>query len=325
MSRALRLQYPGMLLHIHSRGNDKRLLYLDDGDRFRFVDLMGQAVKTYNWILYAYVLMPNHYHLFLQLVEETLSDGMRFLNGEYARLFNKRHRRVGHLFQGRYKAHNVEEETYFLQVLRYLVLNPVRAGIVERPEQFEWSSHRAVIGEVDTPWVAVDDVLIAFAPERAAACSLYRNFVNEGIGITTNPFDNLVGQQYLGSEAWCKSMREKVELKPRADEFPLQQRAIGRPAMLEVISAVARAVRVNADAIRHGHGGHARMLSAWIAVNEGLLKNAEIAAALRLRSSSHVSELVRRCEREFDTDTGFRRCLDECLSTLRRQNRQPQT
>src|ERR1700687_4944625 len=203
MARPLRLQYPGMLVHVMSASNDKRATFIDDDDRSFFLDLLGQTVGRFNWILYTYVLMSNHFHLFFQLLEATLSDGMHWFNGKYTQRFNKRHHRVGHLFQGPFRDHEVEKESYFLELLRYIVLNPVRAGIVDRPDDYAWSSHRAIAGEVDAPpWLAIDDVLIAFAPQRDSARPMYRRFVAEGIGMTTSPFTALVGQRYLGSEEW---------------------------------------------------------------------------------------------------------------------------
>ena len=138
MARQLRLEYPESLWHITMRGNEKRDIYADDNDRTMFLELLGESVVRFDWILYAYVLMSNHYHL----------------------------------FQGRFKGKLVEQESYFLEVLRYVVLNPVRASMVSRPEEHVWSSHNAVIGVADAPpWLAVDNVLASFGTERAPSCA----------------------------------------------------------------------------------------------------------------------------------------------------------
>src|SRR5687768_14261290 len=112
MARPLRIEYPGALFHITARGNERRLIFRDDGDRHRFMRMLAEAVDRFGWILTAYVLMPNHFHLVLELTRMTLSRGMQWLNGTYAHAFNRRHDRVGHLFQGRFKAFLVEKETY---------------------------------------------------------------------------------------------------------------------------------------------------------------------------------------------------------------------
>src|SRR4051812_40302741 len=124
MARPLRLEYPGSLWHITVRGNEKRPIYYDDQDRVLFLELLAETVKRFDWILSAYVLMSNHFHLMLQLTAATLSRGMHWLNGRYVQRFNARHERVGHLYQGRYKSILVERETHGLELSRYVVLNP---------------------------------------------------------------------------------------------------------------------------------------------------------------------------------------------------------
>jgi REP element-mobilizing transposase RayT len=130
MSRPLRLEYPGSLWHVTVRGNGRQDVFRDDRDRQFLLELLGDCVNRFAWILPAYVLMSNHFHLVNELTSETLSRGMQWLNGTYSQAFNRRHERVGHLFQGRFKAFLIEKEAYFLEVLRYVVLNPVRAGMV---------------------------------------------------------------------------------------------------------------------------------------------------------------------------------------------------
>src|SRR5581483_4509136 len=184
MTRPLRLEYPGALFHVLSRGNAKQDIFLDDRDRRRFLDLLGQCVTRFEWIAYAYALMPNHFHLAIQLTCESLSRGMQWLNGQYASAFNRRHARIGHVLQGRFKSLLVDKETYYLELLRYIVLNPVRAGIVARPEDSRWTSYGATIGSMPAPeWLAVDDALLRFGPDRDYARASYRSFVQAGIGV----------------------------------------------------------------------------------------------------------------------------------------------
>ena len=127
MVRPLYLDYSGAWLHVYSRGVDRHDIFLDDHDRHHFLDLLGVTIPQFRWRLHAYVLMSNHYHLLVEMTEPTLSRGMKKIGGDYARWFNKRHRRVGHLFQGRFKAHLIDRDEYLLSVVRYIVLNPVPA------------------------------------------------------------------------------------------------------------------------------------------------------------------------------------------------------
>jgi len=130
MARPLRLSYPGALYHVTARGNARQAIYTDDADRQMFLLVLEDVETRYHWLCHAYCLMDNHYHLLLETPQGNLSAGMRQVNGVYTQRFNRRHGRVGHIFQGRFKAILVERESYLLELCRYLVLNPVRAGIV---------------------------------------------------------------------------------------------------------------------------------------------------------------------------------------------------
>ena len=321
MTRPLRLEYPGSLWHITARGNEKRPTFFDDRDRRRFLDLLAEAVTRARWTLFAYVLMPNHYHLLLELTAETLSAGMKWLNGTYAQWFNDAHDRVGHLFQGRFKSHLVEKETYFLEVARYIVLNPVRAKMVDGPSAYEWSSYRATGGITAAPsWLASDDLLSHFENDRGAARARYKAFVNAAAGSSSCPWNNLVGQMYLGSEAFLETVRDRVAVKPRVTEHPVKQRHVLTFGMADVVSAVATVMGVPEDRIRRGRGGVPRNLTAWIARYEGLLTNGEIAAGLRLRSEAQVTNLVSACNHELRQSGLLREAVDRCLTTIRRKN-----
>jgi putative transposase len=317
MARQLRLQYPGSFWHVTVRGNCRQDTYYDDSDRDFFLELLGKCVTRFDWILYAYVLMSNHFHLVIQLTSETLSRGMQWLNGRYAQAINRRYHRVGHLFQGPFDATLIEKETYFLEVLRYVVLNPVRAEMVTRPDDYPWSSHRAVLGKVEPPeCLAVDDILSQFAPNRDLARANYRQFVDAAIGVDTSLWTNRVGI-YLGSEAWMKRVQEQVDLKPRADDHPRVQRIPWRPSMSRVVTAVATALSIHESRIRHGRGGIPRMITAWVAWHEASLTLREIALGLRLRSASQASYLIRGCDQRIDGNRVLQNCIDRCVSTIR--------
>lgn len=321
MARPLRLEFPGALYHVTSRGNEKRDLFRCDDDRRHFLELLGEAVRRFDWVLTCYVLMSNHFHLVVQIAAESMSRGMQWLNGDYCSWFNRKYDRVGHLIQGRPDLRLVEQETYFLVVHRYGVLNPVRANIVERPEDYEWSSYRAVMGLADAPpWLAVDNVLAHFGPNRTFAREAYRRFVAEGIGDTSSPWADLVGGLYLGRESWVTEMQERVELKPRDSEHPLDQRAPVRPDMGCIIATVARVMRVSEDQIRRKRSIVPRMVASWLGCYEGMLTNVAIAAGLRMRSASHVTALIRKCEDNLSREAVLRACVDRCVTTLRRMN-----
>lgn len=232
MARPLRIEYPGAVYHITTRGNAYQDVFLDDTDREEFLEILEQTVDRFNWLCHAYCLMTNHYHLLIETVDPTLSRGMRQLNGVYTQAFNRRHEQVGHLFQGRYKAILVEKEAYLLELSRYIVLNPVRAKMVKKPEEWEWSSYRATAGLSEVPpFLTTDWILSQFADERKKAQRLYRRFVAKETG--RSPWDDLKGQIYLGSEKFIKSIPKP---KTKLNEVPRAQRLLDRPRLKEIFA-----------------------------------------------------------------------------------------
>jgi putative transposase len=317
MARPLRLQFPGALFHVFARGNAKQKIFLDDRDRRRFLELLGECVTRFGWIAFAYALMPNHFHLLIQLTSETLSRGMKWLNGTYAIAFNLRHARVGHVLQGRFKSPMVEKETYLLQLLRYIVLNPVQAGIVVRPEDDRWTSYRATLGLTPSlTWLAVDDVLMQFGPDRDLARAAFRDFVNAAIGFDSTAWRDLIGQHYLGSDAWRAHVRDRIELKPRSSEHPCEQRVVDPPSMSDVVAAVAGTYGIEKIRIQCGSDRAPRMIAAWVAWKQALITGKEIGAALRL-SPGRISQLVRHCDHELARDPSLRKAVSTISRKLK--------
>ncbi|MFQ5329858.1 MAG: transposase [Thermodesulfobacteriota bacterium] len=178
MARPLRIEYEGALYHVTSRGNAREPIYKDDEDRKTFLDTFQKVIKRYNWIAHAYCLMNNHYHLVIETPDGNLSKGMRQLNGVYTQAYNRSHKRVGHLLQGRYKAVVIQKESHLLEVCRYVVLNPVRAKAVKNPEEWEWSSYQGTAGiERPHPCLRTEWLLSQFGKRRRRAEKKYREFV----------------------------------------------------------------------------------------------------------------------------------------------------
>ena len=165
MARPLHLEFAGALYHVTSRGDRREAIYEDDEDRARFLEALGNVIGAFNWRCHAYCLMSNHYHLVIATPDGNLSKGMRQLNGVFTQWSNRRHRRAGHLFQGRFKAVLVDQESHLLELARYVVLNPVRAGMVKAAEDWPWSSYLATIGDEDRPaWLEGKRVATASFP-----------------------------------------------------------------------------------------------------------------------------------------------------------------
>jgi putative transposase len=299
MARQLRIEYANALHHVTSRGNERQPIFRSDDDRRAFLLFLGTAAVRFGWSISAWVLMTNHFHLVIRTPNPNLSRGMHWLNTKYAGWFNRKYHRSGHLFQGRFHNVLVESETYFRRLLRYVVLNPVHAGMEQRPEDHLWSSYRATAGLEEAPeWFDLAAALAAFG-EGTEAQTAYRLFVETGIDEADCLWDELTNQIYLGSEGWTKEVRARVESKPRSSDMPRIQRAVGRPKMAHIVDAVARAAKVSTEVLRSKQGRELRRLSAWLGWNEGLLTLRSIAAGLRLQSEGYVSNLIRQCEREF--------------------------
>lgn len=224
MARPLRLELAGALYHVTSRGDGREDIFLSDEDRVAWLETLAEVCKRFNWVCHAYCQMTNHYHLVIETPDANLSKGMRQLNGVYTQRFNRSHRRVGHVFQGRFKAILVEKDNYLLELARYVVLNPLRAKMVRRLENWPWSSYRASCGQAAKPdWLQVDFVLSQFGAHRARAIAKYVAFVHEGARLPS-VWGQLQGQVYLGSEAFVRKMQSLVDKKPALTEIPRAQR-----------------------------------------------------------------------------------------------------
>jgi putative transposase len=211
MSRPLRLEFPDALYHLTSRGDRREDIYEDDMDRGAFLDVLSSVIEQFNWTCYAYCLMSNHYHLLVQTPDANLSKGMRQLNGVYTQAYNRRHNKTGHLFQGRYKSILVDEDSYLLELSRYIVLNPVRAGMTRRVDQWKWSSYLAMVGEDIVPgWLASDYLLSQFSVQRKTAIRKYMAFVQDGLR-RDSIWAQLNNQIYLGDQKFIDSLQQEKE------------------------------------------------------------------------------------------------------------------
>jgi len=236
MARPLRIEYAGAIYHVTARGNAGMAVFGDDADRRRFLDLFEQVVTRFKWVCYAYCLVENHYHLVVETTAANLSAGMRQINGVYTQYFNRSHARVGHLFQGRFKAILVERETYLVELCRHVVLNPVRIHLVAQPEDYPWSSYRATGGMDEAPALVNTAWLLSqFSPNRAEAQQRYREFVMAGLG--QRPiWKDLKHQCVLGSPEFLAEIGPVVKGKNSIREIRRLQRKLARPSLAELFA-----------------------------------------------------------------------------------------
>lgn len=229
MSRPLRLEFPGALYHVTSRGDRKADVYLDASDRLVWLSILEEVCTRYNFVIHAYCLMGNHYHIVLETVDGNLTRGMQQLNGIYSQYFNRHHNVVGHLFQGRYKGIVVQQETYLLELARYVVLNPVRAKLVATPEEWPWSSYRSFINPVSAPqWLDTASTLRKFGVEPGLAIDGFRNFVSAGIG-EPSPLLKIKHQLILGDEDYIQRVQQLATYAEHRAITKVQRRALAKP------------------------------------------------------------------------------------------------
>jgi len=255
MARPLRIQYDGAVYHITTRGNAGDKIFLTDGDRLEFLEVLSQVVSRFGWICHAYCLMSNHYHLLVETRSASLSRGMQLLNGIYTQRFNRATNRSGHVFQGRFKAILVEKESHLLEVARYVVLNPVRAKLARSAKDWRWSSYRATVGQVEVPdFLRIDWVLSQFGDKRAPAMRAYRRFVSQGRGVDV--WEDLRAGSLLGSQQFIERVKPRLAEAPLDPNVLRRERDAARPSLEALFSDIAnratRDLRIH-DAVRKHH------------------------------------------------------------------------
>ena len=227
MARPLRIEYQGAFYHITSRGNERKDIYKGEQDFIKFLSYLETGVKRYKAVIHVYCLMKNHYHLLLETPRGNLSQIMRHINGAYTTYFNTKRKRTGHLFQGRYKAILVDADEYIGELSRYIHLNPVRAGIVSKPEEYYWSSYQCYIGKKKTPgWLKTDFILGYFGDKTKTARGKYDWFI--GFAETAEKKIAIAVLTVHGKLWWVKSSMLARQMVEKIFREPLKPIAVRR-------------------------------------------------------------------------------------------------
>ncbi|MFO7733489.1 MAG: transposase [Candidatus Aminicenantes bacterium] len=246
MARQLRIEFQGAFYHVYSRGNQKSVVFFEDADRYYFLKCLDEAHRRFDCVVHALCLMTNHYHLFLETRRGNLSRIMQFINTTYSVYFNLKHKKCGHLFQGRYKAILVEAEAYACELARYIHLNPVRAGIVARPEDSSWSNYREYVGLArPRPWMETSVVLASFGGMTPLSRSGYALFVLSAISDKSSgglPEADPVG--ILGSKEFVDRVKKEILMSglPGVDRDLPQLDKLKRDPDLEAICAITESL-----------------------------------------------------------------------------------
>jgi putative transposase len=310
MARPLRIEYPGAYYHITSRGNEQKDIFKSQRDREKFLGYLESATTRYGAVIQAYCLMSNHYHLLLETPGGNLSQIMRHINGAYTTYYNIKRKRSGHLFQGRYKAILVEADEYLAELSRYIHLNPVRVGIVERPERYRWSSYTDYTGHSEPPaWLRTGFILGCFAKQTEDARKKYRTFVEDRLGKECeSPLKKTIGASILGSTDFIEKI-SATHLNGKEDaNIPALRQLNSRPTT-EAIMKEARAefgedekmVRRATIHLCHKYSG---------------LRLREIGDYFNVRDTA-ISEASRRFARELDANGKLREKVERIKGKLK--------
>lgn len=311
MARKPRLHYPGALYHVTLRGNAGQAIFFDNRDRTRFYFLLQEGIERFRHRIHAFCLMSNHIHLAIQVADIPLSRIIQNLSFRYTRWINWRQSRSGHLFQGRYKAVLVDADSYLLELIRYIHLNPVRAGIVKEPQEYPWSGHRAYLGREVIPWLTTDWVLSQFSKRESLARSAYERFIEDGkkeghqkqysMGLGTD-------HRILGDDEFIERVLDQKDKKPRR-----------RVSLDRIIREVCKSFSIEEGQFLVSGKDHnlskARGMVAWLVMEYGIGTLGELSGRTG-RDVTTLSSAARRLQIRSQTDFDLAEKMRKLLETL---------
>jgi len=311
MARRPRIHFPGALYHVISRGNRRQRIFLDEKDMKKFLSYLVEYKSRRPFRLYAYALMKNHLHLLVEVEEIPLSRIMQSLLFRYTGYFNRRYREVGHLFQGRYKAIVCDKDVYLLELVRYIHLNPVRANIVKRPEEYLWTSHLSYLGRGGDDLIDEGFVLGQFSGNKSLARQRYRQFVWEGIPSGhQEKYYEVKDQRYLGEDSFINQIEaERGKGENWVYEVPLEA----------ISQEVSRVTGITEDrlysATREREGARGRGLVAYLGMTVSDYMVKEIASHLK-RSPVTIGEAITKVKDLLRKDKSFKNALTRMEENL---------
>ena len=319
MARPLRIELENGLYHVTCRGWERREIVRDDADRESWLELLERVVLRCGWRVFAWVLMTNHWHLFLRTPHANLSAGMHDLNSGYATRYNRRHERVGSLYQGRFKAILVEDDSHAAGLTRYIHLNPVRARMVAQPQEYAWSSYQDYLSAKPGPeWLDTRTVLAEIGQNVKNARAAYRRFVEKGTE-EPSPLESVVGGMLLGSTDWVERMRKELSELPESDDVSALHRLALRPSVEVILEVVSHSHGVEESAIlqRGRHGNDARQAALCLCRRLTDERVGNLAERFGGVSSAAITKAVTRGESRRSTDHRWDRHLVELEAQIK--------
>jgi putative transposase len=319
MARPLRIAFEGAFYHITARGNERRKIFLSHRDYEKFLSYLMDSLQKYGVILHVFVLMPNHYHLLIETPKPNLSSFMHCLNTAYTTYFNLKRGRSGHLFQGRYKSLVIDRDRYLLELSRYIHLNPVRAGIVERPEGYTYSSYRAYIDPRQEVLIFRDLLWSMVARGRKDGPRYYREFVQTALGEKLgNPLQKAYGGVILGGKKFIKEVLDRLKDQDVQKKEVAHRRFLRgiSPDMDEIVELVCNQFRVSREQVQGAspYKGYA----VYLARKHTPFSNREIGRYFGGISYSAVTKIGTRIRDRMRKDPKLREKMSELEGNLSR-------
>lgn len=298
MARKPRIHFSGAHYHVMLRGNGGDKIFFDPSDQELFLKLLSENITRFNFRIHAFCLMTNHVHLALQVNETSISKIIQNISFRYTSIINKKTQRIGHLFQGRFKAILIDADNYLLRLIQYIHLNPVRANIVESPEHYLWSSHRAYLNLSKIEWLTTNDVLNYFSPESTKAREKYKLFMMDDNSSTKQINFETSNQKTfpaIGDDAFMKNIESIQNLRPTPSTLTLK----------EIIKKTCEFYQINEEKLhtktRARKYAKIRAVIAWIAIEFKISTTTKVALHFG-REHSTVSRLLKNIYSHLNND-----------------------
>lgn len=319
MARPLRIEYEGAFYHVTARGNERKRIYDSTPDYEKFRSYLKRAQEKYGYVLHCYVLMTNHYHLLIETPQANLGRVMHYINGSYANYFNIKKRRSGHFFQGRYKGILIDKDSYLLELSRYLHLNPVRAKMVKRPQDYPYSSYGSYIGQEKEDIVYRDLILGMMGKDQRRAKGRYKDFVNRGIGSKlANPLKGVYGGMILGGKRFIKEMLRRLDEGSLAKkEFSYKRSFVSSVFAEDIQEFLSSSLEQSWEEIVKGKNKGHRNLAIYLFKQHTGLTNKQMGSICGEMSYSAVSKAYHRFKENLEQDTVLKKEVEEVMSNVK--------
>jgi putative transposase len=309
MARPLRIEYEGAMYHITARGNERGRIFFSKKDYQKFKEYLEAAKSKFGLSLHAYVLMTNHYHLIIETPGKNLSRIMHFINGSYTTYVNIKRKRSGHLFQGRYKAILVDRDNYLLELSRYVHLNPVRAKMASKPEEYLHSSYRDYLAEKPEEILTTDTILAMLSAKRSEAAGRYRDFVESALGKELeSPLQKVYGGMMLGGQRFIRETLKRIEIDRIENLETSYRKAISSDfGMEEIISACCKYFGVGRDEMMRSRRAESRKVCIYLIKKHTSATNMEIAKLFDTLTYSAVAKIAAFISRQMEVDKDLKK------------------